>query len=192
MLDILNENLINEGKDPIAFDHDCREGICGMCSLYINGRAHGPDTVSCSNKKTVIISGKINGGSPQERIEIVEMSGVATLPIANFGVDAQGNFSDTIQIPKNGVYTLSYGGNYEQSILKGEENLRLSDNLIFLKSKPGYINQDEQIFNTVKKFRSDLNKEMDNLAKSTGADGDLVTWKKEELDVNFIMIFGAV
>ncbi len=44
MLDILNENLINEGKDPVAFDHDCREGICGMCSLYINGRAHGPDT----------------------------------------------------------------------------------------------------------------------------------------------------
>jgi succinate dehydrogenase / fumarate reductase iron-sulfur subunit len=44
MLDILNENLINEGKEPIAFDHDCREGICGMCSLYINGRAHGPDT----------------------------------------------------------------------------------------------------------------------------------------------------
>ncbi|KQR93800.1 fumarate reductase [Chryseobacterium sp. Leaf180] len=44
MLDMLNENLINEGKEPIAFDHDCREGICGMCSLYINGRAHGPDT----------------------------------------------------------------------------------------------------------------------------------------------------
>ena len=44
MLDILNEDLINEGKEPIVFDHDCREGICGMCSLYINGRAHGPDT----------------------------------------------------------------------------------------------------------------------------------------------------
>ena len=43
MLDILNNNLILEGKEPIAFDHDCREGICGMCSLYINGRAHGPD-----------------------------------------------------------------------------------------------------------------------------------------------------
>lgn len=43
MLDILNDNLIREGKDPIAFDHDCREGICGMCSLYVNGRAHGPD-----------------------------------------------------------------------------------------------------------------------------------------------------
>jgi succinate dehydrogenase / fumarate reductase iron-sulfur subunit len=43
MMDILNEQLINEGKEPVAFDHDCREGICGMCSLYINGRPHGPD-----------------------------------------------------------------------------------------------------------------------------------------------------
>src|SRR5512133_608722 len=55
MMDILNEQLIREGCDPVmvekgcksngpvAFDHDCREGICGMCSLYINGRAHGPD-----------------------------------------------------------------------------------------------------------------------------------------------------
>lgn len=44
MMDILNDNLIREGKDPISFDHDCREGICGTCSLFINGRAHGPDT----------------------------------------------------------------------------------------------------------------------------------------------------
>jgi succinate dehydrogenase / fumarate reductase iron-sulfur subunit len=44
MLDQLNEQLINNRQEPIAFDHDCREGICGMCSLYINGRAHGPDT----------------------------------------------------------------------------------------------------------------------------------------------------
>lgn len=44
MLDQLNEQLINEGTEPIAFDHDCREGICGMCSLFINGRAHGPDS----------------------------------------------------------------------------------------------------------------------------------------------------
>jgi len=43
MLDILNEQLINDGIEPIAFDHDCREGICGVCSLYIDGRAHGPD-----------------------------------------------------------------------------------------------------------------------------------------------------
>lgn len=43
MMDVLNEQLIAEGNDPVAFDHDCREGICGMCSLYINGEAHGPD-----------------------------------------------------------------------------------------------------------------------------------------------------
>jgi len=43
MLDILNEQLVNEGKEPVVFDHDCREGICGMCSLYIDGHAHGPD-----------------------------------------------------------------------------------------------------------------------------------------------------
>ena len=42
MFDVLNEQLIHESKDPIAFDHDCREGICGMCSMYINGKAHGP------------------------------------------------------------------------------------------------------------------------------------------------------
>ena len=43
MLDVLNNQLIEKGDSPVAFDHDCREGICGMCSLYINGEAHGPD-----------------------------------------------------------------------------------------------------------------------------------------------------
>jgi len=43
MLDQLNEGLINKGEEPVAFDHDCREGICGMCSLHINGESHGPD-----------------------------------------------------------------------------------------------------------------------------------------------------
>lgn len=48
MLDVLNNSLILKGEEPIAFDHDCREGICGMCSLYINGRPHGPQqTTTC-------------------------------------------------------------------------------------------------------------------------------------------------
>ncbi|MFZ9273437.1 MAG: 2Fe-2S iron-sulfur cluster-binding protein, partial [Ilumatobacteraceae bacterium] len=49
MLDQLNERLISEGKEAIVFDHDCREGICGTCSLMINGRAHGPQraTTTC-------------------------------------------------------------------------------------------------------------------------------------------------
>jgi succinate dehydrogenase / fumarate reductase, iron-sulfur subunit len=42
MMDVLNERLIREGGEPVAFDHDCREGICGTCSMYINGRPHGP------------------------------------------------------------------------------------------------------------------------------------------------------
>jgi len=43
MLDVLNEGLVNKGEEPVSFDHDCREGICGTCSLFINGEAHGPD-----------------------------------------------------------------------------------------------------------------------------------------------------
>ena len=43
MLDVFNQDLMSKGGEPVAFDHDCREGICGMCSLYINGEAHGPD-----------------------------------------------------------------------------------------------------------------------------------------------------
>ena len=43
MIDVLNEGLVAKGEEPVAFDHDCREGICGMCSMYINGEAHGPD-----------------------------------------------------------------------------------------------------------------------------------------------------
>ncbi len=64
MLDVLNEQLLQAGEEPVAFDHDCREGICGMCSLMINGQAHGPDkgTTTCQlhmrrfrNGETIII-----------------------------------------------------------------------------------------------------------------------------------------
>ncbi len=64
MIDVVNEELIVSGKDPIAFDHDCREGICGMCGAMVNGRAHGPEkgTTLCqlhmrhfSNGDTVVV-----------------------------------------------------------------------------------------------------------------------------------------
>jgi len=64
MLDVLNNKLVKEGKDSVAFDHDCREGICGMCSLMINGQAHGPlkETTTCQlhmrsfeDKDTIVI-----------------------------------------------------------------------------------------------------------------------------------------
>ena len=49
LLDVVNEDLLADGKEPIAFDHDCREGICGSCSMMINGQAHGPErgTATC-------------------------------------------------------------------------------------------------------------------------------------------------
>ncbi len=48
MFDVLNEDLVQKGEDPVHFDHDCREGICGMCSMYINGKPHGPkQTTTC-------------------------------------------------------------------------------------------------------------------------------------------------
>lgn len=48
MMDVMNEGLTEKGEDPVHFDHDCREGICGMCSLYINGKPHGPQqTTTC-------------------------------------------------------------------------------------------------------------------------------------------------
>ena len=44
MIDVVNEDMVLKGEEPIAFDHDCREGICGSCAMYINGRPHGPKT----------------------------------------------------------------------------------------------------------------------------------------------------
>ena len=83
MMDILNEQLINQGKQPVAFDHDCREGICGMCSLFINGRAHGPDDdiTTCQlhmrkfhDGETITIEPWRSGGFPIIRDLMVDRS----------------------------------------------------------------------------------------------------------------------
>ncbi len=73
MLDILNNELIHKGEEPIVFDHDCREGICGMCSLHINGHAHGPDSEittcqlrmrKCKDGDTVVIAPRRSAAFP--------------------------------------------------------------------------------------------------------------------------------
>ena len=46
MIDMLNDELVKEGKDPVSFDHDCREGICGSCAMMVNGQAHGPNALT--------------------------------------------------------------------------------------------------------------------------------------------------
>lgn len=83
MMDMLNEQLVNEGKEPVAYDHDCREGICGMCSLYINGRPHGPDdeVTTCqlhmrkfSDGETVTVEPWRSAGFPVVKDLVVDRS----------------------------------------------------------------------------------------------------------------------
>ena len=83
MLDVLNESLIAKGEDPIAFDHDCREGICGTCGIVINGRPHGPRprTTTCQlhmrffeNEDTIVLEPWRAGAFPVVKDLIVDRS----------------------------------------------------------------------------------------------------------------------
>lgn len=82
--------------------------------------------MSCSKK--VEVKGKITGGSPLERIEFIEASGVATLPLANIGLKNDGTFEGTFEAPKNGMYVISYGGKQNLIYLKGGQKLDISGN----------------------------------------------------------------
>jgi thiol-disulfide isomerase/thioredoxin len=82
--------------------------------------------MSCSKK--VEVKGKVTGGSPLERIEFIEASGVATLPLTNIGVNNDGSFSGSFEAPKNGMYVISYGGKQNLVYLKGGQTLNISGN----------------------------------------------------------------
>ena len=84
--------------------------------------------VAASCSKTVEIKGKVTGGSPLERIELVEASGVATLPLINIGVDKDGNFNGKFDAPKNGMYVISYAGRQNLIYLKKGQNIEISGN----------------------------------------------------------------
>lgn len=114
MLDILNNDLILSDQDPIAFDHDCREGICGMCSLYINGRAHGPDNLitTCQlhmrifkNNETIYVEPWRSKSFPVIKDLIVDRSSLDRIIYAGgfISVNTSENIIDanTIPIPKN-------------------------------------------------------------------------------------------
>ncbi|MDR2205614.1 MAG: succinate dehydrogenase/fumarate reductase iron-sulfur subunit [Flavobacteriaceae bacterium] len=109
MLDILNENLIDEGLEPVAFDHDCREGICGMCSLHINGRAHGPDTgiTTCQlhmrhfkNDETITIEPWRSAAFPVIKDLVVDRSAFDRIMAAGgfISVNTSGNTTDANSI----------------------------------------------------------------------------------------------
>ena len=110
MLDVLNEDLVNKGEEPVAFDHDCREGICGMCSLYINGEAHGPDraVTTCQlhmrkfkDGDTITIEPWRANAFPVTKDLIVDRSAFERIQQAGgfISVNTSGNTQDANNIP---------------------------------------------------------------------------------------------
>ena len=173
--------------------------------------------VSCSKK--VEIKGRVSGSSPLERIEIVEASGVGTLPLINIGIDKDGNFSGTFDAPKDGMYVMSYAGKQNLIYLKRGQTLNISGNAEtfpaeykiegdakanneFLSQTQKYMSEYSQKLNLqqkmegneslllkeLQKIQSDLEKNIDQVAQKTGADKDLVQWKKEDVRIGIISI----
>ncbi|NQY04818.1 MAG: succinate dehydrogenase/fumarate reductase iron-sulfur subunit [Flavobacteriaceae bacterium] len=112
MLDVLNEQLITGGDEPVAFDHDCREGICGMCSLYINGEAHGPDrgVTTCQlhmrkfkDGDTIYIEPFRAKAFPVIKDLVVDRSSFDRIQLAGgfISVNTSGNTQDANAIPIN-------------------------------------------------------------------------------------------
>ncbi|MEL7001862.1 MAG: succinate dehydrogenase/fumarate reductase iron-sulfur subunit [Bacteroidota bacterium] len=101
MFDVLNEKLVREGKDPVHFDHDCREGICGMCSMYINGKPHGP--------KDAITTCQLHMRSFKDGdIIVVEPWRASAFPVLKDLVVDRGSFDRIIQA--GGYVSVNTGG----------------------------------------------------------------------------------
>ena len=110
MLDVLNEQLLSKGIEPVAFDHDCREGICGMCSLYINGEAHGPDrrVTTCQlhmrmfkDGETIHIEPFLSGAFPVLMDLVVDRSAFDRIQQSGgfISVNTSGNTQDANAVP---------------------------------------------------------------------------------------------
>ena len=111
MIDVLNSKIISEGKEgPVAFDHDCREGICGMCSMFINGQAHGPDRLvtTCQlhmrkfkDGDTIVIEPFRANAFPVIKDLVVDRSAFDRIQQAGgfISVNTSGNTQDANSIP---------------------------------------------------------------------------------------------
>jgi succinate dehydrogenase / fumarate reductase iron-sulfur subunit len=110
MMDVLNNKLINEGEEPVVFDHDCREGICGSCSMFINGEAHGPDRLvtTCQlhmrkfkDGATITIEPWRAAGFPVIKDLMVDRSAFDRIQHAGgfISVNTSGNTQDANSIP---------------------------------------------------------------------------------------------
>ena len=171
--------------------------------------------MSCSKK--VEVTGNFAGGSPLERIEFIEASGVATLPLVNMGVDSKGSFSGSFDAPKDGMYIMTYGGKQGMVYLKGGQKLNISgqadafpgkftvtgdakknndfiqEALTQIQTYASQINvgemvtKDEATFlKEVEKVRTELEKRIDNAAKKTSPDSEVIQWKKDEMNASIL------
>ena len=172
-------------------------------------------TLSCSKK--IEVTGNFAGGSPLERIEFIEASGVATLPLTNIGVDEKGSFSGSFEAPKDGMYIMSYAGKNAMIYLKGGQKFHISgkaenfptqftitgdakNNNDFLKNITEFIQgyatkinvgelvtkKEDQFLVAIKKIQADIEKNIDESAKKTSADAEVVTFKKDELKASLL------
>lgn len=164
--------------------------------------------MSCSKK--VEVKGKIAGSSPLERIEFVEASGVATLPLANFGLDKDGNFTGSFEAPKNGMYVINYAGKQNLIFLKGGQSVNISGNAATFPNEyivTGDAKNDNDFYQAGQKFlmtygqglniqelakdeatylkgmqkiEADLNKNIEENIKKFNPGKEVIEWKKTD------------
>ena len=172
-------------------------------------------TLSCSKK--IEVTGNFAGGSPLERIEFIEASGVATLPLTNIGVDSKGSFTGSFDAPKDGMYIMSYAGKTAMIYLKGGQKFNISgraenfptqftisgdakNNNDFLKNIQEFIQgyaskinvgelvtkKEDQFIKDMQRIKTDIEKNIDDSAKKTSADSEVVQFKKDELKASLL------
>ncbi|WP_326981094.1 TlpA disulfide reductase family protein [Chryseobacterium sp. MYb264] len=142
--------------------------------------------MSCSKK--VEVKGKITGGSPLERIEFIEASGVATLPLANIGMKNDGTFAGSFEAPKNGMYVISYGGKQNLVYLKGGQNLEISGNGATFPSEyviTGDAKKNNDFFTASQKYLADYAQKVNMNELMTKDEATFVKGiQKVETDIN--------
>lgn len=169
--------------------------------------------ISCSKTK---VNGKINGGSPLERIEFIEASGVATLPLINLGVNEKGEFKGEFNAPKSGLYAMTYAGQMSFVYIKKGQTLNITGdsgtfptmyriegdakaNNDFIRETQTFmetylskfdmnlLSKDEKAFLAeIKKINVDLNKNLDDAVTKNKPDSEVIQLKKDELATNIL------
>lgn len=142
--------------------------------------------MSCSKK--VEVKGKIVGGSPLERIEFVEASGVATLPLVNLGFDKDGNFTGSFEAPKNGMYVINYASKQNLIFLKGGQKVNISGNAATFPGEfvvTGDAKNDNDFYQTCQKFLSTYGQTINMQQLMTGDENTFLKGvQKIEADLN--------